>query len=122
VPRLGKVLLSSVVALCLLGPSILTQSLHSQERNTLAEHLWQIAQKEFGSTPITDAATAACKKFIANGASKVTDEVDAERKIKKLADEMVKQASFDEATGSRHIDLAAFNRATKLVCPLYPFC
>ena len=108
--------------ICVLGPCIFAPRLSSQDSSALAEHLWQIAKAEFRDIPITAEAANACKQFIANGAPKVEDKAVAERDVRKLADEMVRQASYDESIRSKQIDLAAFNRARNLLCPLYPFC
>ena len=121
-PLIAKAFFLSVFALSLLGPCVLTQRLNSQGPGASADHLWQIAQTEFGSTPITSDAASACRQLIDQGAPKVTDEAGAERDVRKLADRMVKEASFDETTGSKHIDMNAFKRAKQAICPLFPFC
>ncbi len=92
------------------------------DHSKLAENLWKVARDTFGNTPITGDAAKACRTLIDHGASKVEDTAAAERDVKKFASEMVKDATFNEKTGSKQIDLAAYNKAYRSVCPLYPFC
>jgi hypothetical protein len=105
------------------GPLSTGHPLNARDRDSdLADHLWQIASETFGSMPITGQAANACRTFIEHGAPKVKDKAAAERDVRKLANEMVKDANFSEVTGSKQIDFASFNLAKSSICPLFPFC
>jgi parvulin-like peptidyl-prolyl isomerase len=92
------------------------------DSQALAQHLWQVLKSEIGDTAMTGDAETACRRFIDQGAPKVKDEAAAERDIRRFANEMVKQAKYDEANRHKTIDIAAYKRAYDSVCPLYPFC
>jgi hypothetical protein len=123
VPRLNRFFLFFALAFSILTSLVLGQRIAAQDDSReLAEHLWQVLKSEIKETPITGDAETACKRLIENGAPKIKDRAGAERDIKRFADEMVRQASKDEETGHKKIDLAAYKRAYSSVCPLYPFC